>query len=94
MSDILRKLAEEGNNHPDKVNEMLEIIAEKLDKHYDTTNDKGTDALMTDLTELLDEAFHYEFHDFKNKKYATPKVELYKRLMALAENVKNGKYDN
>ena len=94
MAITLRKLAEEGNNFSDKVNEALEKIAEELDEKYDTSNDKGTDALLTDLITLFGEAFHYEFHDFKNKKYPTPKVELRRQLLGLAENVVKGKYDN
>lgn len=94
MAATLSKLADEGNTFSDEVNEVLEKIADEAGKNYDTTNDKGQDALMTDLVELLDEAFHYEFHDFKNKKYATPKVELRKRLLEMAENVVKGKYDN
>ena len=51
-----------------------------------------------DLQEIIDEAKAGEFHDFANKKYATPKVVLYKKLKdkglnSIAEDVKNGVYD-
>ena len=94
MSQILKDLADEGNFHSDAVNEALEKLAKELGEKYDTSNDKGTDALLTDLITLFGEAFHYEFHDFKNKKYPTPKVELRRQLLGLAENVVKGKYDN
>lgn len=94
MSDILRDLAQEGNNHSEGVNDALEKMAEDLDKNYDVTNDKGTDALMSDLVYILDDAFHYEFHDFKNKKYPNPKMILRQRLLDMAQSVIDGKYDN
>lgn len=56
--------------------------------------DTGHDNLITDLEELLEEAKNFEFHDFKNMKYAIPKVELHAKLLALASRVKDGRYDN
>lgn len=56
--------------------------------------DKGHDKLISDLSMLLLEAQQYEFHDFRNQRYATPKVELVRQLNQLADNVKNGDYDN
>ena len=43
---------------------------------------------------MTNDAYHYEFNDFKNNKYATPKVVLRPKLLDIAENVINGKYDN
>ena len=68
-------------------------MAGELDAGYDTSTDNGSVALMDDLAQLLDETLHYEFHDFKNKRYATPKVEL-RSLLQLAKNIEEGKYDN
>ncbi len=53
----------------------------------------GHDFLLEDLNNLLREAENFEFDDFKYKKYATPKVELYRKLLLIANNVKKGKYD-
>ena len=57
-------------------------------------NNKGHDNLINDLDGLLKEAISFAFHDFKNEKYDTPKVALRERLLKLAENVVDGKYDN
>lgn len=56
--------------------------------------ERGHQNLIEDLEILLVEARNFEFHDFKNEKYATPKVELAGRLETLRANVINGKYDN
>lgn len=56
--------------------------------------DKGHEALISDLRDLLDEAEKHEFHDFANRKYATPKVELAAQLFQIRKNVIDGKYDN
>lgn len=56
--------------------------------------DTGHEALITDLEVLLQEAKDFAFHDFKNEKYATPKVALVDRLNDLATQAKDGKYDN
>lgn len=54
----------------------------------------GHERLIKDLEELLQEAKQYEFHDFKNTHYATPKVMLRAKLHGLASNVMIGTYDN
>lgn len=59
-----------------------------------TPTDQGHESLITDLEVLLDEAEDYEFHDFKNRNYAAPKVTLAEKLHQLRENIINGKYDN
>jgi hypothetical protein len=56
--------------------------------------DDGHEALLTDIRNLLSEAEHFEFHDFKNEKYPTPKVMLRIKLMDLANRVVDGFYDN
>lgn len=56
--------------------------------------DDGHENLMQDIADLGYEAQNFEFHDFKNKKYPTPKVELRRRLLEMADRVVEGKYDN
>lgn len=56
--------------------------------------DVGHENLFNDIGELLLEAESYDFHDFKNKKHAAPKVALVGRLNALRDNVYEGRYDN
>jgi hypothetical protein len=56
--------------------------------------DKGHQVLISDLASLIAEAQMKEFHDFENDTYATPKVELVRKLEVLITNVKDGKYDN
>lgn len=58
------------------------------------TPDEGHDALITDLEALLQEAENFEFHDYKNPTHAFPKLKLSEKLLALRQNVVEGKYDN
>lgn len=53
----------------------------------------GNDILIVDLKALLKEAEEFQFDDFKNTKYAAPKMTLYLKLIRLSQNVKEGKYD-
>lgn len=57
-------------------------------------SDKGHTELVADLFALYAEALEGEFHDFENRKYPAPKVELVNKLNDLATKVKEGKYDN
>jgi len=50
--------------------------------------------LIRDLKVILAEAEAFEFHDFKNTKYAQPKMTLYTQLSVVIERIKNGDYDN
>jgi hypothetical protein len=50
--------------------------------------------LCADLKELYDLAMAEEFSDFNNKQFATPKVELVKRLEQIKLNVIGGLYDD
>lgn len=50
--------------------------------------------LLEDLQELISEARKFQFHDFKNTKYAAPKAVLAMILQDLRENVINWRYDN
>ena len=61
---------------------------------YPPTADEGHKALIHDLYDLLHTSMHFEFHDFRNTKYATPKVELRNQLLKISNNVIDGKYDN
>lgn len=56
--------------------------------------DQGHLDLIKDIAELLKEVEAFEFHDFKNEKYAAPKMELVMKLGAIMDSAKNGKYDN
>lgn len=54
----------------------------------------GHNKLMQDLTDLWKDAFEYQYHDFKNTKYAAPKMALKNRLEQIISLAVNGKYDN
>jgi hypothetical protein len=56
--------------------------------------DAGHDGLILDLQELLRQALAFEFHDFKNTQYSTPKMALYSRLGDMQHLLKQGRYDN
>ena len=78
----------------DDANDYLKNMAKDLEKNPPKDKNEGHQKLLDDLSVLLYDAWHYEFNDFKNNKYATPKVVLRKKLLDLAENVEQGKYDN
>lgn len=61
---------------------------------WDEANDTGHKALMVDMEILLEDTKDFQFHDYKNEKYPAPKLALVNRLNELAQNAKNGKYDN
>lgn len=56
--------------------------------------DPGHLNLLHDTHKLFKKAENYEFHDFKNAEYATPKMQLRDQLLQMAENVIDGRYDN
>lgn len=56
--------------------------------------DDGHFALINDLQTILAMADKYDFHDFKNEKFATSKIELKSMLDTMSANVENGIYDN
>ena len=56
--------------------------------------DKGHKLLIEDLQEIWENANEYEFHDFKNNMYGSPKMVLRARLLNMAQAVIDGKYDN
>ncbi len=51
------------------------------------------DQLIFDLFTIYNLAKQDEFHDFRNRHFATPKVELVRRLQLIIDNTKNGDYD-
>lgn len=53
----------------------------------------GHSALITALQKLLDDAKAYTFHDFRTS-LATPKLELDRRLTAIAQHNRAGTFDN
>lgn len=66
----------------------------RVDEEQTKKNDKGHRLLMSDLKDIYDSANDFEFHDFKNNRYATPKIELRKKLIAMSMAVVDGLYDN
>ena len=54
---------------------------------------KGYSLLCKDLYELWTEATAYEFDDFKNRRYATPKLELHNKLLIIMNKSRVGEYD-
>lgn len=75
-------------------NEFLEKMVDDLEKNPPEDKNGGYAALVKDLEELLMDAVEFEFDDFRNKKYAAPKIELANRLHVLRGNIMSGKYDN
>lgn len=69
-------------------------MAEELKDNPPDDKNNGYNNLMQDLAELLEEAKNYEFDDFRNSKYAAPKIELRNKLITLSQNVVDGRYDN
>ena len=55
--------------------------------------EEGQIQLADELRELLAEVEAGEFGDFSSNKYATPKIELVKRLSDIVFRVKDGEYD-
>lgn len=53
----------------------------------------GNDILIEELEALLAEARDFQFDDFKNTKYATPKMVLRARFLSLADDVVKGRFD-
>jgi hypothetical protein len=56
--------------------------------------DIGHEMLIADLQAILANAQNFQYHDFKNTLYATPKAVLRARLLDIAQAVVDGKYDN
>lgn len=56
--------------------------------------DRGHKQLLVDLEFILSEAKNFQYHDFRNEAYATPKIELVNHLSKVIENAKQGLYDN
>jgi len=74
--------------------DTLNKFIEELEKNPPEDKNNGYKNLMNDLIEVVKEAKDFEFDDFRNEKYAMPKVELRNKLLKLAQNVVNGRYDN
>jgi hypothetical protein len=56
--------------------------------------DIGHEKLLEDVSGLLKMVQEFEFHDFKNKTFDTPKATLIRYFNEFAENVRQGRYDN
>ena len=93
----MAQLMEMGNNpikETPKANEYLKKLADEIEKNPPEDTNDGHNKLMTDLVEVVYDAYHYEFYDFKNNKYTTPKVKLVELLKKIQQNIIDGKYDN
>lgn len=51
------------------------------------------DKLIKDLFVVYQLATEFEFHDFRNRHFTTPKVELVRRLQLIIDATKEGEYD-
>lgn len=78
----------------DDANDYLKNLSKEIKENPPTDKNEGHLKLLNDLSMLIYDAYHYEFHDFKNNKYATPKVILREKMLQIAENIIEGKYDN
>lgn len=78
----------------ESLQQMLHQQEEQSKAKVDAGEDMAHNRLVNDLQELITEAQLFEFHDFLNKKYAAPKVELHRKLLLLGEKIQNGDYDN
>lgn len=56
--------------------------------------DPGHKCLLTDLLLNFRHAANYEFHDFRNKLFATPKMALCTAMDLIKEKTQKGDYDN
>ena len=56
-------------------------------------NGEAHHRLVAHLGYIFLDAVYCEFHDFKNEKYAAPKMELVAQLENVIKNVKSGLYD-
>lgn len=65
-----------------------------LDLTKNPQADKGHIELLQDLLAITVMARNFEFHDFKNTKYAAPKATLHSLLMQVVKRVEDGGYDN
>ena len=90
----LIEMAENPNEETPNVNKKLKELADKIKQNPPEDKNDAHNKLMTDLVDVVYEAYHYEFHDFKNEKYAMPKAELQAKLSKIMSNVINGNYDN
>lgn len=72
----------------------MEDLKDKIGSSPPLDKNGGHVKLVIDLQNLLREAKDFQFDDFKNINYGTPKIELRKKLLELAQNVVDGRYDN
>lgn len=89
MPQLINEMANSNS-----ANEYLKKIVEDIEKNPPRDKNKGHEALMQDLSELLYEIYNYEFDDFRSKKYVMPKIQLKLKLKEIVQNVVNGKYDD
>lgn len=73
---------------PKKISKIIPIKVQK------ETADKGHVELINDIVDLWKDAMAFEFHDFKNKRYAVPKAALIAQFKAFTLKIADGGYDN
>ena len=56
--------------------------------------DPGHKCLLSNIIVLLKQTNEYQYHDFKNSHFATPKMALLAAFDVLRERVQTGEYDN
>lgn len=73
---------------------LLNNIEKEARERVAAGKDVGHTTLVAHCESLLDLAKKFEFHDFLNTNFATPKVHLVGILEVMAQEAKDGKYDN
>lgn len=69
-------------------------IEKKAKEKLNAGLDVGHNELMADVTDLLEEAVNFSYHDFVSEKHATPKMALVTKLQSMIKACQEGKYDN
>lgn len=85
-------MAEKKSKNLEEIEKAFEVFVANLEKVKG--DDDGHKNLVLDVVMLFKEIVDFEFHDYKNKNYAAPKVVLAARFEDLRDNVIEGKYDN
>lgn len=72
----------------------MEEIERNARERVERGEDQGHIQLLADLKAIILNAEEFEYHDFLNKKFATPKQMLSEHLNDIIIEMRNGKYDN
>ncbi len=74
--------------------EMVKKLEDDARAKAEAGNDGGHNELADDVQALLNDVKSYEFHDYLNERFASPKAALAEILHTMREKVISGKYDN